>query len=577
MAKLKHTTAGNILILTAGLAATAALLLPIQPPLNIAPLAWIALIPFILVCSRQPKTSHLLITTYIIGAAYWLTALHWVGPVTAIGWIVFCLYTAFLWPLIALGVRFAISKNIPLILAVPLIFVGAEQFQGFLLGGFLWRLLGHSQYANIELIQIADIFGASGVSFLVAMVNGLFAQLLLSAYNKKILTKPNIIQTALTAAAVIATLTYGAWRISQHDQYVSQGPVVASVQSNVPQAVKESWQVSDEIFISLLSQTRNIQNSNARLVVWPETMVQTFLDPRISRYLESQGREIPEKKILQQHAQEHDRYMLVGAYGGTIGFDENNIPYYAEKLNSAFLYTPEGIQSPLQYSKIHLVPFGEVLPFVQTLPWLENFLMTFTPYDYDYTLDPGTEFTIFPITTADGQKEYKFGVIICYEDVVPEIAQEFALDKDGNKQVDWLVNISNDGWFVRYDGKNMRPSAELPQHVAVCVFRAVENRLAVVRSVNTGISCLIDTYGRVRDGYISGNLPTKAMSRQAVEGWFADTVPIDNRVTIFTRYGRWLDYLCGAGFIAMAIGPGVVSWSKRRKISKNHSKRKDPK
>jgi apolipoprotein N-acyltransferase len=121
-----------------------------------------------------------------------------------------------------------------------------------------------------------------------------------------------------------------------------------------------------------------------------------------------------------------------------------------------------------------------------------------------------------------------------------------------NKRIDWLVNISNDGWFVRFSNDRVLPSTELVQHTAICAFRAVENRLAIIRSVNTGISCMIDTLGRIRDGYQAGNLPQKAFERQGVGGWFADTVPIDSRITFFSKHGQWLDLscqLCVAGII----------------------------
>ena len=141
-------------------------------------------------------------------------------------------------------------------------------------------------------------------------------------------------------------------------------------------------------------------------------------------------------------------------------------------------------------------------------------------------------------------QQYKFSVIICYEDTVPVLSRRFSLDENGNKQINWLVNISNDGWFVRWGKNKIMPSTELPQHAAVCVFRAVENRLSVLRSVNTGISCLIDSSGRIKNGYAAGTLPENAMERTGMSGWFADKIPIDKRTTFFSKYGEWLDYFC---------------------------------
>jgi apolipoprotein N-acyltransferase len=168
--------------------------------------------------------------------------------------------------------------------------------------------------------------------------------------------------------------------------------------------------------------------------------------------------------------------------------------------------------------------------------------------------------------TDNAGRDWQFSVMICYEDVTPYIAREFAIDDSGNKQVHWLLNISNDGWFVQFDDEGqVRPSAELQQHAALCVFRAVENRLAVVRSVNTGISCVIDTLGNIRDDFRAGTLPETAMARTGMPGWLVDTIPIDSRTTFFSKYGQWLDFcceLCVASLIIMAV---VARFSERRK------------
>ncbi len=179
--------------------------------------------------------------------------------------------------------------------------------------------------------------------------------------------------------------------------------------------------------------------------------------------------------------------------------------------------------------------------------------MLFTPYDYDYSLEYGTEYTIFAITSDDKKDLYKFGVMICYEDAVPLIARNFALDEQGQKRIDWLINISNDGWFVKLKEGKILTTTELNQHAAICVFRAVENRLAVLRSVNTGISCLIDTLGRIKNGFTDGTLPYQAMERKGIAGWFADKMPIDKRVTFFSKHGQWLDFSCAVCFVLPII------------------------
>ncbi len=547
--------------------ASAVMLTLIQLPFDFSALAWVAMVPFILACAPKTKTKGLYLTAYIVSVVYWLGNIYWLGLVTVPGWVIFCFYTAILWPVLVFVFRFARAKKIPLVLAAPILFVAAERLQGLFLGGFFWRYLAHSQYENITLIQIADIFGAGGVSFLIAMVNGLVADYVI-AEKKRVFSFSNIIKTSIVLVSIAAAIIYGQWRINQTDEYIEQGPLIASIQSNVPQSVKESHQESDEILAELLKYSKESLAVSPELIVWPETMVQAVLDDRVLSLLSTSTSHRVFDKAIKEHSVKAC-YILVGATGGRPEVKDDMSIELVEKYNAAFLYTPEGEQADKNYKKIHLVPFGEVIPFKQSAPWLHRWLMIFTPYDYDYTLNYGTEYTIFEMqgiaSLKEKQRSYRFGVMICYEDVVPKIAKNFVLDSKGKKRLDWLVNISNDGWFVRFEEEKILPSTELAQHTAICVFRAVENRVAVVRSVNTGISCLIDTLGRIRNNFVSGTLPQKAMERKAVGGWFADNVPIDKRITFFSRYGQWLDFSCIAGLVLFIIA-GVVRLRLQRKV-----------
>jgi len=530
----------------------------IQPPFGWSALAWVALVPFILISSSSIKTRRLVIVAYLVSACYWLGNLYWIAPVTAAGWLAFCLYTALLWPVLLLLLRYCANRGIPSLLAVPVSVVVVENLQGFFLGGFFWRFLAHSQYANISLIQIADIFGAAGLSFLIATVNALIAELIIAAVQKRIFNIAPLLKTACVAAAVGAAVVYGRWRINQAAEFIEAGPTVAAVQSNVPQAVKRSFQAGDYIFQELLEKSNACAGAGAVLIVWPETMVQAILDQRVLTLLDTSHSYKVFDRLLSDHAK-GTAFILAGAYGGTLRINPDDSVDLASRYNSAFLYGPQGHQLPKQYNKIHLVPFGEVVPFKKTFPGLYEVLMKFTPYNYDYSLDYGTEYTVFEIANAppDPDRTYRFGVMICYEDTVPAIAAKLALGPDKNKRLHWLVNISNDGWFVRFDNGKVKPATELAQHTAVCVFRAVENRLAVLRSVNTGISCLIDTLGRIRDGFLAGDLPGNAMARQGEAGWFVDKIPIDKRTTFFSKNGRWLDFACAAGIFLFIIIPQI--------------------
>ncbi len=564
----------NLLFLTA-LVGSVVMLTVIQEPFNLSALAWVALVPFVLACWPSVKAGRLFLAAYLISLCYWLGNLYWIYPVTPAGWIAFCMYTALLWPMMAVCLRYCRIKKIPLFLAVPIVVVGAERMQGLFLGGFFWRFLAHSQYANITLIQIADIFGAAGVSFLIAMVNGLAAELIIAAEEKKIFKIGNLFKAGLTGATVAGAFIYGQYRIGETEKYVEKGPLVASVQTNVPQSVKKSHQDSDIILDELLKNSKAGIEAGAELVVWPETMVQATLDKRILDRLNGEYHCKGVDEILREHSK-GKAFVLVGAYGGVLEMKEDFTLDLAKRYNTAFLYKPDGSQAEEQYSKIHLVAFGEYVPFRKSFPLLFNLLMKFTPYDYDYTLDAGNEYTVFEMTGKAEQK-YKFSVMICYEDAVPAIARRFATGKEGKKNIDWLINISNDGWFVRFANDKISPSTELQQHAAICVFRAVENRLAVVRSVNTGISCLIDTVGYIRNGYVAGTLPHRAMARRGVAGWFADRVPIDKRSTFFSRNGQWLDFCCAVCFVWLMIimAAGRFLFRKGPKRTQQRLKKQD--
>ncbi|MEN6577001.1 MAG: apolipoprotein N-acyltransferase [Phycisphaerales bacterium] len=571
-------------------AASALLLTVIQAPIDWSFLAWVAFVPFALACSPQAKIRGFALAAFLVGYVYWLANVYWILPITIPGWLGMGLYLSLFWLLPALAVRFARAKGIPLFIALPILLVGWERLQGFPMGGFFWRLLGHSQYENLVMIQVADLVGAAGVSFVVAMVNGLLADLIVkrtpgSGASRFTLhaSRTAIVGIALTAVVLGGTLLYGQWRLGQTPGCVTEGPLVGSLQSNVPQSVKRSFSASGQLFDDLLVSSKAAAAAGAKLIVWPETMVQGVLDPAVWPYLSSNTDEDRAfHKALGEHAKDTASWLLVGAYGLDIRQDSEG-ELYGANFNSAYCYRPDGARDPGRYDKIHLVLFGEYIPFKKQFPWLFRQLGRFLPegYSLSYSLEHGTRYTVFEMTPKESsgsqlqtsnlklQTPHRFGIIICYEDAIPYVARNFALDDQGEKRIDWLVNISNDGWFVRFPKGAGRviPSSELAQHAAICTFRAVENRLPIVRSVNTGVSCLIESTGRIRNGYLaaSNDFPAEAMKRTAMAGWFTDRLPIDRRVSFYSRHGEWFANGCAAVFVATLLWPLGARWRRRLK------------
>ena len=532
-----------------GFVVSAVLLTLIQVPWGIGWLAWVALVPFILSCKVETKTWRLVWVSYVVSAVYWLGNLYWIGYVTVPGYVLFCLYLGLYWPILAILLRYFRRKwpRLPLCVVIPFLFLGAESWQGILITGFSWRLLAHSQYDNLRLIQIADIFGAAGISLIVAMVNGFVAEAIIAYRGGKLKTISNLAKGVAVAGILAGVVMYGDWRLGQSDEFISDGPLIGSIQPNIPSNIKELADAGRPILDGLLPLSKGCFDAGAKLVGWPETIVLTTLNSNFVELCDEDSEPQVFNRIVSEHCKDNG-YVLLGAHRTEL--EERDDEYeITDRYNSAFLYRPDGEQDEKVYNKMHLVPFGEFIPGTNN-PLIYKLLLLLSPYDYLYNLTKGTEYTSFEVK-ADGKK-YNFGVLICYEDTDAEVARKMTVDENGNKKADWLVNISNDGWYVGYKNGKVITSGELGQRTVITIFRAVESRVSIIRSVNTGVSCLIDSTGRLRDGFINGTLPEKALDREGVEGWFVDRVGIDSRVSFFSTHGKLLD-LCGAIGFCLAI------------------------
>jgi len=411
------------------------------------------------------------------------------------------------------------------------------------LTGFPFLLVAHTQHSFLPLIQITDITGAYGLTFLLAMVNGLIAELILTGLRNRRSARKIIVAGALLCLA----LTYGAAKFAAYDitpldlDEPTPSRRILSVQGNVPIDLKHS-DSQEQILANLARHARlslAAVGKNVDLIIWPETMLAAQLNlawndeillriatkPKLATLLErlKASRDALKNTLAKTHS-----HMLIGSETLTLGEKP-------KRYNSAYLLSPEG-NILGRYDKIHLVVFGEYTPFENVFPFLKKL----RPPQMGESLSAGETRRLFELPKA-GQPPAKFGVTICYEDSVATLFRKFV-----NDGADFMVNITNDGWF-----KN---SSELDIHLAVCAFRAAENHIPIVRCANTGISAFI-----ARTGRITKALTASDGRRREVEGTLLHNVSLVKRPGFYTRYGDIFAWLCIAALALLLILPLLPS------------------
>jgi apolipoprotein N-acyltransferase len=372
-----------------------------------------------------------------------------------------------------------------------------------------WGLLAHSQYQYPLLIQMASITGVFGIGFLIVLVNSALTILVWALLNQVGLTRPASTEPllsrgakALVGAAVLCFAINWLYGYTITSKTISGANLrVAVVQANIEQAKKWDKKYAAMIMETYEELTHNASQEKPALIVWPETATPKAINL---------DRNVLVK--VWQIAQNASVPLLLGS-SQQRKFEENKTKILKYQ-NSAFLLQPmERSALPQRYDKIRLLPFGEYLPLKDNIPWASIGI----PKIGDYV--PGNEFTIFELP------EYRFAVTICWENIFADNVRMFV--REGAQ---FIVNITNEAWF----GKTAAPY----QFLSMSVFRAIENRVFVVRCANTGISCFIDPNGR-----IINRLYNKDGDDIFVRGVLtASVVPQDSQ-TIYTRYGDWLVWL----------------------------------
>ncbi len=511
-------------------------------------LAWFALVPLFALVRVERRPWVLYLGAWLGGLAFWLIAIRWIlwcPEDVTLGWIVMSLALSAWWPAFLALTRLAVrGHGWPLMIAAPTVWVALEFVQGYAFTGFSWYYLAHSQYRVLPFIQIADFAGAWGPSFVLALVNATWVVLLdptrpgTSLVPGRWANRPKVLATAILALVVAGTLGYGWYRLAT--ARFRPGPRVALLQSDLVQRMKlritrdEIRAVYEGLVVRALKEAPD-------LIVWPETswpipvasfapgLTASELDRLVrARNPEDRGEDWREMSrfwadYLRRWVNATRTPMLLGA----ISYEYR--PGKLDRYNSAVLIAPDRTDVS-SYHKLHLVPFGEYVPLIGALPWLA----ALTPYSPDNL--PSLSFGSEPVGFTLGKTT--FATVICFEDTVPRVARRFFAEAPGGRQPDVLLNQSNDGWF--------RNSSEPDMHLAISVFRAVENRVPLARAANTGISGWVDGNGRIRETFPKSREVVKSVS-----------LLLDDRQSFYSAWGDWLPVSCLVATLGM-LGQAVA-------------------
>lgn len=543
-------------------------------PVNASPLAWIAPVPLLLLVRIEHRTRWMYTAIYCGSLVYQLATQQWMrlgDPTMYIAWVALSIYLAMYAVAFVSIARVAIHRySVPLAVAAPVVWVGLEFLRAHLLTGYSWYYLGHSQYRWLELIQISDLVGAYGVSAVMMMSASALTLLVPHSWLIRLrlvlastgpttvsgLTLSQLIQLAASLAIFSSALGYGYVRRSQAD--FKPGPRVALIQGNFLASLRTEQPEPQEVFLTHLRMTSWSVLEHPQIVIWPEGMFPWPLMSAGPGMDEDQLLEVAPSINPKMWNDTTVRSVLLEESqrsGAALIFGLNSVEATKDGIrphNSAIFVRPDtGLAC--QYDKMHLVPFGEYVPLTKYLP----FLKAFSPYVETSGLLAGTNPAIFEYG------DWRIAPVICFEDTVPHLVRGIVAagsESEQGKQVDMLVNVTNDGWF--------RGSSELDQHLITAAFRAVECRTPLVRAVNTGISAIIDGDGAILEPevFIDGDArknqnPPRTTARDPQTGaWYKQlnaalvhTVPLDSRRSLYVQYGDWFAMLCTAATIFVAL------------------------
>jgi len=419
---------------------------------------------------------------FIAGFIYFLTVIFWVGFVTRLGAFVLISYLALYWFAFALFAKVLLIKPYKF-LSLPALWIILEYIRENFFWNFGWAIFGYSQYKNLWLIQISDLLGVKFISFLILTVNYL---IFLSFKEKRFLFK----KTICVACILLFCFGYSTYRLKAN--IVTKNISVNIAQPNIPQKLK--WDPLARDFVVDRLKKLGKESSSDNLTIYPESAWPLLLD--IGQIYEAQNL-----------AQEIDRDILMGAV------IRDGFSFY----NSAFLVKKDGELGNI-YHKIKLVPFGEYVP-------LRSFLTFIDVFNAMGDISPGKEKTLFQYN------ESAFSVLVCFEDAFPQLVSDLSRGRD------FLINMTNDAWFMG--------NPQSRQHLSIMTFRAIENRISIVRAANTGVSGYVD---------FLGNIETLKINDQELftVGVKSFNIPLNLDRSIYNKIGEAFVFLC-ALFILFSL------------------------
>lgn len=486
---------------------------PTWPSVHLEPFAWIALVPLLLSLEHEERFGPFFRKSWIAMLLFCSITLWWVSLATLVGGIltVFAQSLFSTVPLLAFyyfrkkaGFRFAL-------LALPFVWTGWEwayMQQDLSLG---WLTFGNSQANLLWMVQYADLTGVWGISFWLVTFNVLV--LLLIRGKESSWVKVGI--AALMIVMIAAPLLYA--RQVFRSAGVEPAPPalrVALVQPNIDP--HEKWsEFGPERTLSRLYRLTGeaVGEDRPDLVIWPETAIPFYIrSPENRPYMNSLNRMVERwnTPLLTGFPDEEPISPRSGA-GEAVAASGGDYAAY----NASMLLRPAADTVQI-YRKMRLVPFGERVPYMEYFPWLERFSFSMSGIS---SWSKGGDETIMRFTTRDGYP-VRIANIICYESIFPGLVSKFV-----RRGAQLLTLVTNDGWY----GTSYGPW----QHAAIGRLRCIENRRAMARCANTGVTLFYDTCGR---SY--AQIPWWQPSVLTAEA------PLENRITFYTAHPDVVPFTC---------------------------------